>query len=68
MKLGMKHQRFKLIVFYSKDNTVLILTYFTRRSNFATSAFIYENVTMMDTLEIIASCDLEFGLLCKLND
>ena len=23
---------------------------------------------MMDTLESIASCDLEFGLLCKLND
>ena len=23
---------------------------------------------MMDTLEIFASCDLEFGLLCKLND
>ena len=22
----------------------------------------------MDTLESIASCDLEFGLLCKLND
>ena len=23
---------------------------------------------MMDTLEINASCDLEFGLLCKLNE
>ena len=69
MKLGMKHQRFKLITFYLNDNPVLILTYFTARSNFATSAFIWENVTiMMDTLEIIASCDLEFGLLCKLND
>ena len=22
---------------------------------------------MMDSLEIMASCDLEFGLLCKLN-
>ena len=68
MKLGMKHQRFKLIIFCSNDNPVLFLTYFTARSNFATSAFIWENVTMMDTLEIIASCDLEFGLLCKLND
>ena len=29
---------------------------------------VYEIVTMMDTLEIIASCDLEIGLLCKLND
>ena len=66
MKLGMKHQRFKLILFFSNDNPVLILTYFTARSNFATSAFIWENVIMMDTLEIIASCDLEFGLLCKL--
>ena len=68
MKLGMKHQRFKLIIFGSNDNPVLILTYFTARSNFATSAFLWENVTMIDTLEIIASCDLEFGLLCKLND
>ena len=67
MKLGMKHQRFKLIIFCSNDNPVLILTYFTARSNFATSVFIWENVTMLDTLEIIASCDLEFGL-CKLND
>ena len=68
MKLGMNHQRFKLIIFCSNDNPVLILTYFTARSNFATSTFIWENVTMMDTLEIIASCDLEFGLLCKLDD
>ena len=28
----------------------------------------WENVTMMDSLEIIASCDLEFGLNRKLND
>ena len=68
MKLGMKHQRFKLIIFYSNDNPVLILTYFTARPNFATSTFILESVTMMDTLESFASCDLEFGLLCKLND
>ena len=68
MKLGMKHQRFILIIFCSNDNPGLILTSFTARSNFATSAFIWENVTMMDTLEIIASCDLEFGLLCKLYD
>ena len=68
MKLGMKHERFKLMIFYSNNNPVLILTYFTARSNFATSALIWENVTMMDTLEIIASCDLEFALLCKLND
>ena len=64
----MKHQRFKLIIFCSNDIPVLILTYFTAMSNFATSVFILENNTMMDTLEIIASCDLEFGLLCKLNN
>ena len=29
---------------------------------------VWENVTMMDSLEIIASYDLEFGLLCKQND
>ena len=68
MKLGMKHQSFKLIIFCSNDNPLLILTYFTAKSNFATSAFIWENVTMMDTLEIIASCDLEFGLSSKLNN
>ena len=37
-------------------------------SIFFYSAFIWENMTMMDTLEIIASSDLEIGLLCKLND
>ena len=62
-RLGMKHQRFKLIIFYSKNNPVPVLTYFTAWSNFATSAFILENATMMDSLEIIASCDQEFGLL-----
>ena len=36
MKLGIKHQRFKLIIFCSTDNPVLILTYLTARSNFAT--------------------------------
>ena len=49
-------------------NPGLILTYFTARSNFATKAFIWENVTMMDSLEIIAPNDLKFGLLSKLND
>ena len=68
MNFSMKHQRFKPIIFCSNNNPVLILTYFTARSNFATSAFIWENVTMMDTLESIASCDLKFLLLCKLND
>ena len=67
MKLGMKHQRLKLIMFCSIENPVLILTHFTASSNFALSAFICENVIMMDSLEIIALCVLEFGLLHKLN-
>ena len=59
-----------LIVFCSNDNPVLILAYFTRRSNVATSSTFYMGKCDNDgnLLEIIASCDLEFGLLCKLND
>ena len=60
-KLGLKHQRLELIMSCLNNNPGLILTYFTARSNFATSTFIWENVTMIDSLEIFASCDLEFG-------
>ena len=63
----MKYHRLKLMIFCTNDNPMLILTYFTARSNFATYAFIWENVTMMDSLEIIASCDLEFSLYSKIN-
>ena len=56
----MKHQRPKPFIFCSNYEFGLTLTYFMTRSNFATYAFIWENVTMMDSLEIIASCDLEF--------
>ena len=28
----------------------------------------WENVTMMNSLEMIASCDLEFGKCSKLNE
>ena len=62
----MKYRRLKLIIFCSKDNPRLTLTYFTRRSDLATEAFIWENVTIMDSLKITASCDLEFGLYSKL--
>ena len=61
-KRGMKHQRPKLIIVCS-NNTVMILIYFTARSN----VYMEKNVTMMNTLEIIAYCDLEFGLFSKLN-
>ena len=59
---------FALFIFCSNDNPVLILTHFTARSNFATSAFVWESVIMMDNLEIIASCELEFGLLYRLKN
>ena len=61
MKLCMKHQRPKPFIFCSNYDPGLTLTYFTARSTFATSALMWENVTMMDSLEIIASCDLDFG-------
>ena len=44
------------------------MIYFMARSNFATWDFIMENVTMMDSLEIIAACDLEDGWYTKLNE
>ena len=68
MKLCMKHQRPKLFIIYTNFDPGLTLTYFTARSNFATWALSWENVTMMDSLEIFASCDLEFGLYSKLNE
>ena len=47
------------LIFCSNYDPVLTLTYFMARSNYATKAFIWDNVTMMDSLEITASCDLE---------
>ena len=54
MKLGMKHRGIKPIIVYSNDDPDLTLTYFRARSNFVTKAFEWENVTMMDSLEIVA--------------
>ena len=58
----MKHQRPKPFIICANYDPGLTLTYFTARSNFATQAFIWENGTIMDSLENIASCDLEFSL------
>ena len=63
----MKHHIPKPFIFCSNYGPELTLTYFMARSNFATPAFKLENVTMMDSLEIVASCDLEFGKYSKLN-
>ena len=38
-KLGMKHRRFRPIIFCSNDKSGLTLTYFTARLNFASYAF-----------------------------
>ena len=38
----MKHQRFKLIMFYLNHNPVLILAYFTAMSNFEILLFLNE--------------------------
>ena len=51
----------KPIIVCSTDNLGLSLTYFTTMSKFSTYAFIWESVTMIDSLVIIASCDLEVG-------
>ena len=61
MKLCMRHQRLKPFIVCSNYDPWLTLTYFMARSNLATWAFVWENVTMMDSLEIIASCKMEFG-------
>ena len=60
-KLGMKHLELQPIIVCSNDNPGLTLTYFTARSNFVTSAFLWEKVKTVDLLETIAACDLKVG-------
>ena len=57
----MLHPRLKSIIICPNINPGLTVTYFTIRSKVATKAFIWENVTIMYSLEIIAACDLEVG-------
>ena len=58
MKHGMKHRGINSIIVYSNGDPelTLIYMYFTARSNLITYM---GNVTMMDSLKIIAACDLE---------
>ena len=58
MNFRMKHQRPKSFIICANYDPGLILTYFTARLNFSTEAFTWENATMMDSLVIIASCDI----------
>ena len=60
IKLCMKYQRPKPFIICANYDPVLTLTYFTARSNLQLR-LTWENVTLMDSLELIASCDLEFG-------
>ena len=50
----------------SNYDTVLTMTYF-RQGQILQLRLLYKNVTVMDSLESIASCVLEFGLISKLN-
>ena len=54
VKLCMKYQRPKPFIICANNDPGLTLTYFTARSNL-------QNVTLMDPLEFISSCDLELG-------
>ena len=49
-------------IFLSNEYPGCTLIYSTPRSKFATLAFIWENVTMMDSLVSFASFDLVFGI------
>ena len=49
------------IIVCSNDDPGLTLTFFFASSNFATKTFMKENMTMMDSLDIITGCDLEIG-------
>ena len=53
MDLGMKNRKVKPIIFCSNNKIGLTLTYFTATSNFATWDFIWEHLTMMNSLGII---------------
>ena len=56
MKFGMKHLGIEYIIIYSDGDPDLILTYFTAR---------WKNVTMVDSLEIIADLIYCLSLPCS---
>ena len=58
----MKYQRHKPFIMCVNYDPELTLTYFKARSNLVCNLdFTWENVTLMDSFEFIASCDMEFG-------
>ena len=67
MKLCMKYQRPKPFLICANYDPALILTYFTTMPNLQLR-LTWENVTLMYSLEFIASFDLEFGKCSRLNE
>ena len=67
MKLRMKYQRPKPFIICTNYDPGLILTYFTARSNLQLWLYM-GNVTLMDSLEFIAYCDLEVGYCSRLTE
>ena len=57
----MQHWGHKPTIVCSNDNTRLTLSCLTAMSNFATLAFIWENMIMMYSFAIVAARDLEVG-------
>ena len=65
--VGMQHRVLKYCQIYSNDYPVLILTYFTARSNVVPYAFVWEKGKTMDFSEIILVYDIKVGRCSQLK-
>ena len=61
LKVGMQYWVLEYYQVCSNDNTGLILTYFTARSNFVHYAFVWEKGKTMDFSETIVVFDIKVG-------
>ena len=61
LKLGMQHQVLEYYQIYSNNDTGLILTYFTARSNLVPYAFVWEKGKTMDFSETIVVYGVKVG-------
>ena len=68
LKVGMLHRVLKYYQIYSNDDTGLILTYFTARSNLVPYAFVREKGNIMDFSEIIVVYDIKVARFIQLNE
>ena len=62
LKLGMQHRVLEYYLVCSNDDPVLILTYFTARSNLVPYAFVWEKGKTMDFSETIVVYDVKVGI------